>query len=102
MTRWNSAVVVADSTSQTAGDPSTADIAGLRNPTVCVSLEDLEGSADDTATIEFEGDAGWYRADERTLSATESYTVAIPQASQVRFTSSNGVTYSVEVRANPE
>ncbi|WP_090615481.1 hypothetical protein [Natrinema salaciae] len=69
---------------------------------VCVALEDLEGSADDTITIEFEGTAGTYEADNRTLSETQSYTVDIPQCESVSVTSSNGVTYSIEVRANPE
>lgn len=101
MSRWNDDVVVADSVSLTAGTAETADISELRDPTVCVVLEGLEGAADDIATIEFVGSAGTYEADQRTLSATGSYTVDIPQADTVRFTSSGGVTYSVEVRANP-
>jgi len=102
MSRWNEGVVVADSTSLTGGTAETADISELRDPVVCVALEDLEGAADDTATIEIVGDAGTYQLDQRTLSSTGSYTVSVPQARTVRFTSSGGVTYSVEARSNPE
>ena len=101
MADWYDSVVVADSESLTAGTAVSEDINRLRSPVVCVSLEDLEGAADDTATIEIVGDAGAYEVDSRALSATGTYTVEAPQAGGIRFTSSNGVTYSVEVRANP-
>lgn len=100
MSRWNDETVLADSASLTAGTAVTGDVSDLRDPVVCVALENLEASADDTATIEIVGASGTYQVDERTLSAAGSYTVDVPQASTVRFTSSNGVTYSVEVRAN--
>ena len=101
MSKWYLSEVVADSESLTAGTAVVEDINRLRSPVVCVALEDLEGAADDTATIEIVGDAGTYEVDSRTLSGTDTYTVDIPQAEDIRFTSANGVTYSVEVRANP-
>lgn len=101
MPAWYDATVVADSTSLTAGTAETADVSLYHTPVVCVSLEDLEGNADDTVTIEFDGAAGAYEADERTLSETTSYTVDLPQCESVSVTSSNGATYSIEVRNNP-
>lgn len=102
MTAWNEAVVLANSESLAAGGETNALTDGLRDPVVCVALEDLEGSADDTLTIEFDGAVGTYEADERTLSETQSYTVGIPQCESVSVTSTNGVTYSIEVRSNPD
>jgi hypothetical protein len=99
--RWNASEVLADSASLDAGSSVSEDVSGLSDPVVLVALEDLEGSADDTATIRVVGAAGTYTVDERTLSETGSYTVDIPQVSDVEFESSNGVTYSAEVRANP-
>lgn len=101
MTAWNETVILANSESLAAATEVVELISGLRDPVVCVALENLEGSADDTLTIEFEGTAGTYQADERTLAETQSYTVDIPQCKAVSVTSSNGVTYSIEVRANP-
>lgn len=101
MTAWDAVEVLANSESLTADTPVDALIGGLRTPVVCVNLEDLEGNADDTVTIEFTGEAGTYEADQRTLSNLGSYTVEIPQADKVAVTSSNGVTYSIEVRSNP-
>lgn len=101
MSRWNDYAVVANSLSLTAGTAETAVTDELRDPVVCVALEDLEGATDDTATIEIVGAAATYEIDSRTISAVGSYTVDVPQADTVRFTSSNGVTYSVEVRADP-
>lgn len=101
MTRWNAAVTVANSQSLAAGTPETGDISDLRNPTVLVKLEDLEGAADDTAIVRVVGDAATYEIDSRTLSGPGSYPVEVPQAATVEFESSNGVTYSVEVRGDP-
>jgi len=100
---YERAQTLADSASLDAGSAVTADISGYRSPTVLVALEDLEGSTDDTATIRVVGDAGTYRIDERTISAiggSDDYTIDIPQCETVEFESSNGVTYSVEVREN--
>lgn len=101
MTRWYDSTVLADSESLTAGEPVLVDGVGYHTPVVCVALEDLEGSADDTVTIEFDGAAATYEADERTLSDLTSYTVDLPQCDGVQVTSSNGCTYSIEVRNNP-
>lgn len=102
MPAWYASATLADSTSLDAGTAVTADVSRYRSPVVCVSLENLEGNTDDDATIEFVGAVGTYEADSRTLSSTGSYTVDVPQCDEVRFTSSNGVTYSAEVRANPD
>lgn len=102
MPAWHATKVLADSASLTAGSAVSADVSKYRSPVVCVALEDLEGAADDTVTIEFDGTAGTYEADSRTLSATGSYTVEVPQCEAVSVTSSNGVTYSIEVRSNPD
>jgi len=101
MVAWNETVILANSESLAAATEVEELISGLRDPVVCVDLEDLEASADDTLTIEFEGAAGTYQADQRTLSEPQSYTIDIPQSEAVSVTSSNGVTYSIEVRANP-
>ena len=101
MSRWNKAVTIADSTALTAGTPVTKDIDDLRDPVVCVALENLGANTDDTVTIEIVGAAGTYEVDSRTLNAAGSYTLTVPQAAQVQFTSANGATYSAEVRANP-
>lgn len=101
MSRWNAATVMANSKAFAAGEAVQADIRRYRNPTVCVALESLGGSTDDTPAINLIGDAGTYEIDSRTLSAAGSYVVEIPQAPQVEFTSPNGVTYSVEVRSDP-
>lgn len=101
MGQWHQSTVLADSASLTAGTAAEETIADHKSPVVCVALESLEGAADDTTTIEFVGDAATYQADQRTLSATGTYTVEIPQAEAVQFTSANGVTYSVEVRSDP-
>lgn len=101
MSRWDETAVLADSASLTAGTPATADTASIRDPTVLVKLEGLEGNADDTVTIEIVGEAATYQMDQRTLSSLGTYSVDIPQAESVELTSSNGVTYSAEVRANP-
>lgn len=105
MPAWNETATLADSKSLTAGTAVSALVEKFRAPVICVALEDLEGNADDTVTIEFVGAAGTYQADQRTLSATDGsddYTVDVPQCEQIKLTSSNGVTYSAEVRANPE
>lgn len=93
-------VVLVDSDSLTAGDPVSEALHGLAQPVICVNLEDLEGNADDTVTIRFEGEAATYEADTRTLSETGSYTVDLPRADYVEIESANGVTYSAEVRPN--
>jgi len=101
MPKWYDGVVIANSVSYTAGDTETADISQYHTPAVCVQLESLDGSADDTITIEVVGDAGTYEVDERTLSETGSYVVTAPQAETVRVTSANGTTISAEARNNP-
>lgn len=103
MTSWDDATIIADSASLAAGTPAAAGtpVEDYHTPEVCVSLENLEGNADDTLTIEFDGAAATYQADQRTLSSTQTYTVTLPQCDDVQVTSSNGVTYSIEVRNNP-
>jgi len=101
MPAWNDSVVLANSESLTAGTAKTVDNLEYHTPVVCVKLEDLEGNADDTVTIEFDGAAATYEADTRTISSTQSYTVDLPQCEGVSVTSSNGCTYSLEVRNNP-
>lgn len=104
MPPWHASTVLADSESLTAGEAVQFDFGsngGYHTPVVCVALEDLEDNAEDTLTIEFDGAAATYEADEQTLSTTQSYTVALPQCEGVRTTSSNGCTYSIEVRNNP-
>jgi hypothetical protein len=99
--KWYAAAVIADSATFGAGETKSADITQYHTPAVCVSLENLEGNADDTITIEIVGEAGTYEVDSRTLSATGSYVVDVPQAGQVDVTSANGTTISAEARNNP-
>lgn len=99
--QWNAAKVIVDSASLTAGSPTDADTSGLIAPTVVVKLEDLEGNADDTLTVRYDGAAATYEAHTVTLSATGTETVDVPQTPRVEIESSNGVTYSAEVRADP-
>ncbi|SEW10341.1 hypothetical protein [Natrinema salifodinae] len=101
MPAWNDSTALADSQTFAAGETATASIAGYHTPAICVNLESLEGNADDTLTVEIVGDVGTYEVDERTLSATGSYIVDVPQADQVRLTSANGTTLSAEARNNP-
>lgn len=101
MSRWNDHATVADSLTFTAGTPETADISELRDPVALVNLESLGGNADDTITIRVVGAAATYDVDSRTLSATGSYSVDIPQAGSVEVESANGTTISAEVRADP-
>jgi len=102
---WYAASVLADSESLTADTAVTLDGGsngiGYHTPVVCIKLEDLEGNGDDTVTVEFDGEVATYEADSRTLSETQSYTVDLPQCDGVGVTSSNGCTYSIEVRNNP-
>ena len=98
--RYASAVL-ADSKAFAAAETVTADVSQYHTPAICVALEALDGSADDTLTIEIVGDAGTYEVDERTLSAAGSYVVDVPQADEVQLTSANGTTISAEARNNP-
>lgn len=95
------AAIIADSLAFTAGTAETASIEGYHTPAICVALESLGGNADDTLTIEIVGAAGTYEVDQRTLTATGSYIVDVPQADTVRLTSANGTTISAEARNNP-
>lgn len=101
MPAWNDSTVLADSQALTAGEPVIALVAGYHTPAVCVALENLGGAADDTLTVEIVADAGTYEVDNRTVSETTSFIVDVPQADEVRLTSSNGTTISAEVRNNP-
>ena len=101
MPAWNDSAVLADSKTFTAGETVTASVEKYHTPAVCVALENLEGNADDTITIEIVGNAGTYEVDSRTLSATGSYVVDVPQADTVELTSTNGTTISAEARNNP-
>jgi len=98
---WYASSVLANSESLTAGEAVVLDGVEYHTPVVCIALEDLEGNTDDTLTVEFDGAAATYEEDSRTLSETQSYTVELPQCEGVQVTSSNGCTYSVEVRNNP-
>ena len=92
-----------DSASLDAGSAVTADVEEWRSPTVLVTPEDLEGGVEDTVTVRAVGDVGTYRIDERTISTTDGsddYTIDVPQCETTEFESSNGVTYSAEVREN--
>ncbi|WP_254766508.1 hypothetical protein [Salinilacihabitans rarus] len=93
--------VIADSKTFAAGETATASVAKYHTPAICVALENLEGNADDTLTIEIVGAAGTYAVDSRTLSETGSYVVDVPQADTVQLTSANGSTISAEARNNP-
>lgn len=101
MPAWDAVKVIADSEEFTAGETRNALIEGFRTPVVCVALEDIGGLSSDTMTIEIVGEAGTYTADESDRSSAGSYTVEIPQAKSVSVTSSDGATYSIEVRSNP-
>jgi hypothetical protein len=98
---WYDSAVIADSVSFNAGQTESANVEQYHSPAVCVALENLEGNADDTVTVGIVGAAGTYDVDERTLSATGSYVVDVPQADAVEVTSANGTTLSVEARNNP-
>jgi len=100
----DASTVLADSKTFNAGETALALIDGYHTPAVCVTLDGLDGSADDTVTIEIVGDAGTYRVDQRTISATDGsddYIVDVPQVDEVTLTSANGTTISAEVRNNP-
>lgn len=101
MPAWHAHAVIADSATFNADETKTADIQEFHTPAICVALENLEGNGDDTLTVEIVGDAGTYEVDNRTLSATGSYVVDVPQADTVQLTSSNGTTISAEARNNP-
>lgn len=101
MPPWYDHATIADSATFTGGEAKTADISEFHTPAICVALENLEGNADDTLTIEIVGDAGTYEVDSRTLSSTGSYIVDVPQADTVRLNSANGTTISAEARNNP-
>ena len=101
MPAWDDSAVIADSKTFAAAETVTASIEGFHTPAICVALEGLGGNADDTLTVEIVGDAGEYVVDERTLGATGSYIVDVPQADTVQLTSANGTTISAEARNNP-
>lgn len=101
MPRWYASSVIANSVTFSAGQTEQASVAEYHTPAVCVNLESLEGNADDTITIAIVGDAAEYEVDSRTLSATGSYVVDVPQADSVKVTSSNGTQISAEARNNP-
>lgn len=103
MKSWDEVAVLADSDSLTAGEPVSADITEFTNPTVLVTLEDLEGATDDTATVRVAGEAATYPVEQQTLGGTGAdgtFAVDVPQADSIELESGNGVTYSAEVRAN--
>jgi hypothetical protein len=97
----DASTVITDSKAFGAPETASALIDGYHAPAICVALESLEGNADDTLTIEIVGAAGSYEVDSRTLSATGSYVVDVPQADEVQLTSANGSTISAEARNNP-
>lgn len=101
MPKWYDSATIADSTAFGAGETKTANVSKYHTPAVCVSLESLDGSADDTITVAITGSVGTYEIDERTLSAAGSYVVDVPQADTVELTSANGTTISAEARNNP-
>jgi len=101
MPKWYESIVIADSATFGAGETKSADISQFHTPAVCIALENLEGNADDTITVEVVGDAGTYEVDSRTLSAAGSYIVDAPQSDTVQVTSANGTTISAEARNNP-
>lgn len=101
MPRWYASAVLANSVVFSAGQTENASTEEFHTPAVCVKLESLEGNADDTITIDIVGDAAEYEVDSRTLSATGSYVVDVPQANTVKVTSQNGTQLSVEARNNP-
>ncbi|MEA5387120.1 hypothetical protein VB779_08665 [Haloarculaceae archaeon H-GB11] len=104
MPKWYESAVLADSKTFNAGETVSANVQQYHTPAVCVTLEGLDGSADDTISIEIVGDAGTYRVDQRTVSATDGsddYVLDIPQADTVKLTSANGTVISAEARNNP-
>lgn len=101
MPPWYESTPIADSKTFAAAETATASIGLYHTPAICVDLENLEGNADDTLTIEIVGAVGTYEVDERTLSETGSYVVDVPQADTVQLTSANGTTISAEARNNP-
>jgi len=98
---WYDSTTIADSKTFNADETASASVEQYHTPAVCVALENLEGNADDTITVEVVGDAGTYEVDSRTLSETGSYVVSAPQADSVQVTSVNGTTISAEARNNP-
>lgn len=98
---WYDSATIADSKTFGADETASASIEQYHTPAICVNVENLEGNADDTLTIEIVGDVGTYEVDSRTLSSTGSYVVDVPQAGTVRLTSANGTTISAEARNNP-
>jgi hypothetical protein len=101
MAAWDDPTVIANSKTFNAGETAEALVDDYHTPAVCVSLESLEGSADDTITVEIDGTATTYEADKRTLNSTGSYIVEVPQADAVSVTSANGTTITAEARNNP-
>lgn len=101
MTAWDDETVIANSKNFTAGESASALADGYHTPAVCVSLESLDGNADDTITVAFTGAAGDYDIDSRTLSEPGSYVVDAPQCESVSVTSTNGAVITAEVRNNP-
>ena len=101
MPAWNDSTALADSKTFGAPETVSASVDGYHTPAVCVSLENLEGNADDTLKIEIVGSVSTYEVDSRTLSSLGSYVVDVPQADSVKLTSTNGTTLSAEVRNNP-
>ena len=101
MPTWHDSVAIADSKTFNAGESASALVEKFHTPAVCVAVENLEGNADDTITVEIVGDVGTYEVDSRTLSATGGYVVDVPQCEQVQVTSANGSTISAEARNNP-
>lgn len=101
MPTWYDSTTIADSKTFSDSETASAGIVEYHTPAVCVELENLEGNADDTITVEVVGDVGTYEVDSRTLSSTGSYIVNAPQADTVKLTSANGTTISAEARNNP-
>lgn len=101
MPKWYDSATIADSATFDADETKTVSVEQFHTPAVCIALESLEGNADDTITVEIVGDVGTYEVDSRTLDATDSYIVDVPQADTVQVTSANGTTISAEARNNP-
>lgn len=105
MTSWyDRSVTLADNKSFSAGGTATADVSGIRSPTVLVTPDSI-GGTDDTLTIRAKTSLsnGAYRIDQRTVSATDGsddYTVDVPQCETVEIESANGETHTAEVREN--
>ena len=101
MTAWDASRTIADSKTFNADETASASLKDFHTPAICVQLENLDGEADDTITVDVVGDVGTYEVDSRTLSSTGSYVVTAPQADTVKVTSANGTTISAEARNNP-